>query len=131
MIFNCNSKSQGRNREVGSEGSETANPRADGQKLRIRPRIWMIEPMITKSTEEGFRVNGAVAGGKVGGLPREISEVRDSGNRAALWAATSRGSSEKSADGIVAGRSLVKARTQKGNAGHEVCFTTMNQLGSC
>jgi hypothetical protein len=103
MIFNCTSKSQGRHREVGSEGSETAKPRADGQKPRIRPRIWMSEPKITKSTEDGFRVNGAVAGGKVGGLPGEVSEVRDSGNRTALSMATSRGNSEKSADGIVAG----------------------------
>jgi hypothetical protein len=103
MIFNCNSKSQGRNREVGSEGSETANPRADEQKPRIRPRIRMSEPKMTKSTEEGFRVNGAVAGRKISGLPGEISEVCGTGNRAALSAATSKGNSEKSAEGIVAG----------------------------
>jgi hypothetical protein len=98
MIFNCTSKSQGRHREVGSEGSETAKPRADGQKPRIRPRIWMSEPKITKSTEDGFRVNGAVAGGKIGGLPGEISEERGTGNRAALLAATSKGNSENSAE---------------------------------
>jgi uncharacterized membrane protein len=31
LIFNCISKPQGRYREVGSEGSGTANPRADEQ----------------------------------------------------------------------------------------------------
>jgi hypothetical protein len=91
----------------------------------------MSEPSITKSTEEGFRVNWAVAGRKVGGLPREISEVGDSGNRVALWAAMFKGSSEKSAAVILAGRFPVKDQTQKGNAGHEVCFTMMNQPGSC
>lgn len=68
MIFNCTSKSQGRNREVGSEGNETANPRADGQKSRTRPRI-------TKSTEEGFRVNEAV----------ERGDLRKKRNRVFYW----------------------------------------------
>jgi hypothetical protein len=131
MIFNCISKSQGRNREVGSEGSETANPRADEEESRIRPRIQMSEPKITKSTEEGFRVNAAAAGGKVGGLPGEISKAGGPSHRAALLAVTLGGSFEKSAEGIVATRLIVKARTQRGNAGHEICFATMNQLGSC
>ena len=130
MIFNCTSKSQGRNREIGSEGSETAKPRVDEQKSRIRPRIRMSEPKITKSTEDGFRVNVAATGGKVSGLPGEISEQRGSGNRTALAVATLRGNSEKSADGIVAARLAVKARIQIGNAGHLVYFSMMNQLGS-
>jgi hypothetical protein len=92
----------------------------------------MSEPKITKSTEDGFRVNEAVAGEKVRGLPREISEVGDSGNRVALSMATSGGNFEKSTTALIFTRGLiVKARTQKGNAGHGICFTMMNQMGSC
>jgi hypothetical protein len=92
----------------------------------------MSEPKITKSTEDGIRVNGAVAGRKVGGLPRETSEVGDSGDRVALWAATFGGSSEEStAVPTLSGRFPVKDQTQKGNAGHEIYLTTMNQMGSC
>ncbi len=65
MIFNCNSKSQGRNREVGSEGSETAKSRADEQESRIRPRTPVSLPRKAKPTEGEFRVNAAVAGRKV------------------------------------------------------------------
>lgn len=75
-IFNCISKSQGQNREIWSEGSETANPRADEQKTRIRPSVRMSEPSIAKSPEAGHRVNVSEAGGKISDLPGEISEIR-------------------------------------------------------
>jgi len=100
VIFNCISKSQGRHREVGSEGSETANPRVDEQKSRIRPRIRMSEPKITKSTEEGFRVNEAIAGRRIGDLPGEacISSGRVS---TALCSAMGGVRMQESAEGIV------------------------------
>jgi hypothetical protein len=104
MNFKCASKSQVRHREVGSKGSETANPRADEQKSRRRPGTRMSEPSITKSTEEGFRVNEAVAGRKIRYLPGEISNPCLRRNLKARNLATGFVSLEKSAEGIVADR---------------------------
>ena len=103
LIFNFISKPQGRHREVGSEGSGTANPRADEQKSRIRPRIRVSLPRKAKPTEGEFRVNAAVAGRKMGGCPAEISAIGARGNLRALEAAMSQGNAEKSAEVIVAG----------------------------
>ncbi len=97
LIFNCISKPQGRHREVGSEGSGTANPRADEQESRIRPRIRVSLPRKAKPTEGEFRVNAAVAGRKMSGCPAEISAVGARGNPGALGTVMSQASVEKSA----------------------------------
>ncbi len=55
-------KLQGCHCEVGSEGSWTANPRADVLKSRIRPRNRVSLPRKAKPTEGEFRVNAVVAG---------------------------------------------------------------------
>jgi len=102
MNLKCASKSQGRHREVGSEGSETANPRTDEQKPRRRPGARMSEPSITKSTEEGLRVNEAVAGRKIRSLPGEASSLCVQSNLEAQGSATTLVSLEESAEGIVA-----------------------------
>ena len=103
LIFNCISKPQGRHREVGSEGSGTANPRVDEQESRIRPRIRVSLPRKAKPTEGEFRVNAAVAGRKMGGCPAEISAIGARGNLRALEAAMYQGNAEKSAEVMVAG----------------------------
>jgi hypothetical protein len=68
-----------------------------------RPRIRVSLPRKAKPTEGEFRVNAAVAGRKMGGLPAEISAVGAWGNPRALEAAMSQANAEKSADVIVAG----------------------------
>ena len=130
LIFNCISKPQGRHREVGSEGSGTANPRADEQKSRIRPRIRVSLPRKAKPTEDEFRVNAAVAGRKMGGLPAEISAVGARGNPRALETAMSQANAEKSTTALIfTRRPPVKDRTQMGNAGSPTCRSTMTQRG--
>lgn len=104
MIINCISKSQGRSREAGSEGSETANPRTDEQKSRIRPRIWVSLPRKAKPSKERFKVNVAVAGRKINVLPGEISKKSGANIGSALSVATLRGNFEKSAEVIVVRR---------------------------
>ncbi len=72
LIFNCIGKLQGRHCEVGSEGSGTANPRADVQKSRIRPSIRVSLPRKAKPTEGEFSVNVVVSGIKMGGSLADI-----------------------------------------------------------
>lgn len=103
MIFLNISKEQGLFREEWSEGSSTANPRTDEQKSGIRPRVWVSVPRNAKPTEGRLKVNSAVTGRKFTCLPGEISEASGWGNPSAPLVAMLRGSSEKSAEGIVAG----------------------------
>ena len=66
------SRRQGRLREEGSEGSRSANVRADGQKPHTRLSPWASWHNTTKPTGSGGRVNAAVVHGKFTSLSGEI-----------------------------------------------------------
>lgn len=66
------SRRQGRLREEGSEGSRSANVRADGQKPHIRLSSWASWHNTTKPIGSGGRVNAAVVHGKFTFLSGEI-----------------------------------------------------------
>jgi hypothetical protein len=71
------SRRQGRLREEGSEGSRSANVRADEQKPHRRLSPWASWHNITKPTGSGGRVNAAVVHGKFMFLSGEICASRD------------------------------------------------------
>ena len=79
MIFLITSREQGLIREGWSEGSSLANPRVDVQKSRRRLRSRMSQPKMTKSTEDGARVNAAATGRRFIFLPGEISKTLRAG----------------------------------------------------
>ena len=66
------SQRQGRLREEGSEGSRSANVRADGQKPHTRLSPWASWHNTTKPAGSGGRVNAAVVHGKFTFLSGEI-----------------------------------------------------------
>ena len=100
--FLTTSRRQGQIGDGLSEGSRLANPRADEQKPRIRPRDWKSEPKITNSTEGSLKVNMAAVWRMFVFLPREISEICGWGVPSAPKLETAWGNSEKSAEGILA-----------------------------
>jgi hypothetical protein len=66
------SRRQGRLREEGSEGSRSANVRADGQKPHTRLSPWASWHNTTKPEGSRGRVNAAVVHGKFTSLSGEI-----------------------------------------------------------
>jgi hypothetical protein len=66
------SRRQGRLREEGSEGSRSANVRADGQKPHTRLSPWASWHNTIKPAGSGGRVNAAVVHGKFTSLSGEI-----------------------------------------------------------
>ena len=67
------SRRQGRKGDRPSEGSRSANLRADGQKPHIRPNPWAREHNIPKPVRRTWGlVNAAVVQGKIMFLPGEI-----------------------------------------------------------
>jgi hypothetical protein len=71
------SRRQGRLREEGSEGSRSANVRADEQKPHRRLSPWASWHNTTKPTGSKGRVNAAVVYGKFMSLSGEICASRD------------------------------------------------------
>ncbi len=65
-----------------SEGSRSANLRADGQKSHIRPNPWVSEHNFTKSVWRKWgMVNAAVVQGKIMLLPGEICQPKRANGR--------------------------------------------------
>ncbi len=96
------SQRQGQKGDLMSEGSLSANLRADGQKPHIRPNPWAREHNIPKPGRITWgMVNAAVVQGKIMLLPGEICPTLRPHFVGALHAVMYGVIGQKSADGIV------------------------------
>jgi hypothetical protein len=86
----------------------------------------MSEPSITKSTEEGLRVNEAVAGRKIRCLPGEASTPMRSEQSESALAGNGYRESRGVSRGHSSGFASVKARTQRRDADQAVCTRALS-----